>query len=689
MRPFYGYNVIGNGGGAHAHLLRLQPKVMFYMNAWGEAKWAAQNLPNTVVIHRIYEVEEADMHRTPGKTLAHLQRRVVEMRREGDGRVYINLGTEPSIDRAKFPNDLKDLVREYLLALQWAVANGIRVAAPHGAFYGLWTDDDWKTLEPLSTYIAEHPDLLIFTVDEYFVGHGFSGVEDKTIPHGTVSSEEAHIYPDTWKKSPTGTYYHKGRITRFFKWLQANGKPLPRTIITEDGADALQDVEKWRTSLIRTDGYDNIRGWKSLAEQWRVWYQAWGWSVQRAFFEMLYAIWKAAYADWPNIEGSAIYCWGTNNDIQWNQFRVDGAYEFQALMEAADWGIEVEEPKTMVVDISKYIVGLPGRTHKLAGMGDETLRTRVVNGYSYQDKNEHWEQIWFDKDRVYRGADTSPGNGNYYVLYEGNRYGSVWSPRNWETGKTFKRTATVKFYRKSDNALVTSYVDVTHLKFAKFHKSYTFRSGITMANVIELHAMKDKNGQPDTGSFETYFYAEGWGLVGWVGSGVGESYISALAGTPKTPETISLIVPAVPPVIEDIPTYPKPDNPNMPITISEVRVKSNGPYDVRIRANAGATSPIVGLLSRDGTYLPGIENEHLKTGLWRNFEFDNGVKGFISNDFIIVEPFEPDTENPVIVIPTEAELDEALNALMNFRTSVEEFSEYYTNAIAVWRSKLL
>jgi len=127
----------------------------------------------------------------------------------------------------------------------------------------------------------------------------------------------------------------------------------------------------------------------------------------------------------------------------------------------------------------------------------------------------------------------------------------------------------------------------------------------------------------------------------------------------------------------------------MPITISEVRVKSNGPYDVRVRANAGATSPIVGVLSRDGTYLPGIENEHLKTGLWRNFEFDNGVKGFISNDFIIVEPFEPDTENPVIVIPTEAELDEALTALMNFRTSMEEFSEYYTNAIAMWRSKLL
>lgn len=664
MGAFYGYNVLGHGASLRPHALALQPTAMLYMNAWGEAQWAAQHLPNTIVIHRQYQSYEDVMHFTKGKTLQELKARAAERL---DNRVYINLACEPII---RTDEELRILVQEQLEAMRWAVANNVRVAGPHGAFYGLSRVEQYEILEPLTTYIAEHPDLLLFTVDEYFVGHAFSGVDqDNGQPN-----EPQTIQPDKWVASPVDVYWHMGRITNYFKWLVDNDYPVPKTVITEAGADALQDVEAWRTGLKKTAGYDNIRGWRSLTAQWVEWYGQYGWSAARAYFEMLYRFWKEVYRYWPEIIGSCIYSWGNNNDAQWLQFRLDenDADEYRRLMIEARWSIG--EDTAVTYDLSKYILG-DGRVYKLGGMGDETLRTRFVGGYGHQDKNEHWEQIWFDDRYIYRGMDTSPGDGKVYALYEGGRYGSVWSPRYWEVGKTFKRTAQVRFYNKLTGLILADYIDVTHLKFARYHKSFAFRSGIALSDVVELHAMRDKNGQPDTASFETYYYAKNYGLVGWKGSGVGESYISAMSAPfTHAPDTMSWFsVPTVPPTVEE----PKPDNPDMPVTIENVKVQSNGPYSVRIRAIAGATGAILGVLPADRSYLSGREYKHLKTGLWRFFSFDNNIEGYVHSDYINVVP-QDGVENPVVNIPTKAELDAfiaQLNALVNIT--------------ATWRSKLL
>lgn len=346
MTSFYGYNVIGNGAALRPHLLRLQPTTVFYMDAWGEASWATQNLPNTVVIHRVFKPEEDTMHRTPGRVRAHLQERASE---GGDSRVFRNLGTEPHIAD---DNDLKRLIDEYLLALQWAKSAGLRVAAPHFAHYGL-SERHWPIVEPLTTFIAGNPDITLFTCDEYGAGHSFSGVLHPGLPGG---NEAGHIQPETWHASPVPYYYHVGRITNLFRWLQANGKPLPRTVITEAGMDALGDVTNWRNSLIKAPGYSDVRGWKSLTSQWQAWYGNRGWTPERAYVEMLTAVWREIYKPWTNIMGACLYCWGTNNDRQWDQFRLDGATEFQTRLEATVFesgGPPVTTPATIPIPADK------------------------------------------------------------------------------------------------------------------------------------------------------------------------------------------------------------------------------------------------------------------------------------------------------------------------------------------------
>lgn len=322
MKPI-GYNVLSTDAALWAHLDRLQPSVLLFMDGWAAAKQAQERYPVCKVIHRVFDANEDKLHRTPGATLAHLQARASERQHNS---VYINLSCEPQIPT---DDDLRKLNDEQLKALQWAVANGVRVAAPHLAHYGI-DGLRWRIIEPLFNYIADHSDLLLFTCDEYAAGHMFSGVVDPSLVGG---SEIGHIAPETWKRSPVPKYWHCGRITDYFRDRQARGLKLPLTVITEYGLDALGDVTAWRNTLLRTSGYSDIRGWKSLRVQHEAWYGPRGWSVERAYAEMLTACWKEIYAPFPNVLGVCIYCYGTNNDVQWDQFRVDGAAEFLSLME--------------------------------------------------------------------------------------------------------------------------------------------------------------------------------------------------------------------------------------------------------------------------------------------------------------------------------------------------------------------
>lgn len=327
----FGHTVFIDGPDYRAHARRLNPRTTFFMDNTAGALSFKRDHPDCYVIHRTYHPDEDDWHYTPGRTLREVQDRA----RDVHNSLYINLSTEPDLTQGvPLEEGLKRLVDEQLRALQWAQPRGVRVAALHLAHYGL-DERHWPILDPITDYIAAYPDLFLFCCDEYGAGHLFSGVLHPGLPGG---NEVGHIQPETWKASPVPYYYHVGRITNYWRYRQANGKPLPRCVITEHGLDALGDVTAWRNSLLRTPPYGDIRGWKSLQNQWRAWYGPRNWSPERAYAEMLMAAWREIYSPWPNMLGVIIYGWGWV-DPQWEQFDVRDAKELQTILE----GFKIQE----------------------------------------------------------------------------------------------------------------------------------------------------------------------------------------------------------------------------------------------------------------------------------------------------------------------------------------------------------
>lgn len=149
-----------------------------------------------------------------------------------------------------------------------------------------------------------------------------------------------------------------------------------------------------------------------------------------------------------------------------------------------------------------------------------------------------WEELWYTGDYIYRGTDTSPGDANndgrpdYYTLRENNQYGSMWVPRFWKVGDIFERNPIVTFYSKDNCSEWQSGYAQTWLKFEAFHAKYTFTSGITLNNVVQLAWLLGPNAAPT----ERYFYAEGYGLVGWESTdGHGFSYVSEIHAPGQRP----------------------------------------------------------------------------------------------------------------------------------------------------------
>lgn len=234
---------------------------------------------------------------------------------------------------------------------------------------------------------------------------------------------------------------------------------------------------------------------------------------------------------------------------------------------------EPEEPteEPVMVDVLPYLRG-DGRLYELRntwGGGGERLQTQFESATSrrfFESKNTLWSELWFDEDFVWRGTDTSPGNGEIYQLYEGATYGSRWIPRRILVGESFKRTALVSFRRKSDGAKIPGkeYTHTTWIKVARLHSAYTFQSGMQLEDVLELQGFEDQNGVPKAQPFETYFYAKDYGLVGWQG-GPGKSFIAGLlpSGTPPNiREALPwLALPPLPPLETDPPPDDEPETP--------------------------------------------------------------------------------------------------------------------------------
>lgn len=184
--------------------------------------------------------------------------------------------------------------------------------------------------------------------------------------------------------------------------------------------------------------------------------------------------------------------------------------------------IDVVDP-TQSFDLLPYLRG-DGRLYDLqfnwAGGGAQRVQTQVDGIRFYHSKYTEWEELWSDDFFIYRGTDTSPGNGEVYTLYENGQYGSPWIPRKMTIGVPFRRTPLVVFRRKSDGSEVPGkkFVHTTWIQLEAVHSKLKLASGVELANVAVLAAMEDVGGKPKSTPFERYYYAQKHGLVQWEGS---------------------------------------------------------------------------------------------------------------------------------------------------------------------------
>ncbi len=180
------------------------------------------------------------------------------------------------------------------------------------------------------------------------------------------------------------------------------------------------------------------------------------------------------------------------------------------------------------VDLLPYVRG-DGRIYVLrydwAGGGQQQVQTQHDGQRFFHVKGHEWEELWADDDFIYRGTDTSPGNGNFYTLSQNGAHGSAWIPRHNAAGAYFRRTPLVTFRRKADCSVVASFTHTTWITLVAVHDSLMLDNGITLDDVVELAAYTEEQGQRAATPFERYFYARGYGLVAWRGTGVGQAQL--------------------------------------------------------------------------------------------------------------------------------------------------------------------
>jgi murein DD-endopeptidase MepM/ murein hydrolase activator NlpD len=167
-------------------------------------------------------------------------------------------------------------------------------------------------------------------------------------------------------------------------------------------------------------------------------------------------------------------------------------------------------PTNNTIDLLPYLRG-DGRLYEVrnADGGQERLQTQVDGVHFYQTKHAEWEELYVADSFICRDRDTSPGGNRWYRLIEGAVPGSRWIPRYWRPGQEYTRARYVQAYRKEPGCPVipeNSGPVVDTMRFIAHHQSYLFRTGLILPDVVELLWI---NGG------ERYFYARGFGLVGW------------------------------------------------------------------------------------------------------------------------------------------------------------------------------
>lgn len=171
-------------------------------------------------------------------------------------------------------------------------------------------------------------------------------------------------------------------------------------------------------------------------------------------------------------------------------------------------------PGTAAIDLLPYLRG-DGRSYRVGNARGsfEVFQTQAEGNRFWQVKAwddlsvVNWEEFTVDGEFIRRDVDTSPGGGLFYRQFD-----APWVRRFMRPGETFTQGKRVQFYRLDSCAPVEQYSGdvIDTIKLVAHHARYTFPANgwepVTVEDVVELEWVQGG---------EAYWWARGYGLVGW------------------------------------------------------------------------------------------------------------------------------------------------------------------------------
>lgn len=305
------------------HLQAIDPTSVLVLDGKGLGRDIKKVLPNTMVI-----IREFGAH---GDDTIHLQMSPDEFLKQranlAEGQqYYLYTSNEPGYDTK--------IIEWHVRLMELAAKERVPLVVGNFAV-GIPRPEDWHLARRMLELLDQHRDLFVLGLHEYGCGVMTSGLV------GGAPDDPAHpnyILPENWPRSTQGiTQFHLGRFNFLIQYCNSIGLRPPRVILTEHGMDDLSDIKFWTEKLKVKSGYLNIRGWKSLTDQWTEWYGGRGWSPERAYFEQLKWADEVIYRN-SIVEGQCIFSWGHSSNM-WEQFDIAEAFELQALLEDYARGI--------------------------------------------------------------------------------------------------------------------------------------------------------------------------------------------------------------------------------------------------------------------------------------------------------------------------------------------------------------
>jgi hypothetical protein len=169
------------------------------------------------------------------------------------------------------------------------------------------------------------------------------------------------------------------------------------------------------------------------------------------------------------------------------------------------------------IDLLPYIRG-DGRAIRLSS-GETCYTERLDNGTFLNRRNANWRHGFADDEYIYFGLDLMndvecyiPARDAYYGE-EGYKYGAPWVKRRMSVGEVFEYQPYVSHHwRLSGHSTGTRGRPKNYIKFVAYHKEWR-----GLRDVVEL-AWYSRDPEDGAAPHENYFYAKGYGLVGWNGN---------------------------------------------------------------------------------------------------------------------------------------------------------------------------